>query len=344
MFDGLKHSVIALLALAAVPAPAQQVPQQIPQQVQAPGPGRLALETAREYRERARYPESSRALKVGEADPVREKRTPTKQSRRGPEGQGPELSVWASAVSVEVGKPIDLFAEILSPGNPVLPLEVTAEIAGPAGEIVTQIAYRDDGRGVDQRANDGIWSARLRLPAGVEPEGAAPYMVRATARLLDGDLRQAAGGFLYSNPSARLTGRYRDALRNGNLVISAEVEVREAGRFHLSGTLYSLQGEAIGTAQAGVELEPGKHWIRLPFYGLMFHDRQVAGPYRLGTLALATAGRMPNALNDMVENAHVTRAYRVQQMIAVPFAEPKLMESASRLEIEAAASSPVSPR
>lgn len=340
MFDGLKHSAIALLALAALPALAQQIPQQ----AQGPGPGRLALETARDYRERARYPESSRALKVGEADPVREKRTPTKQSRRGPEGTGPELSVWASAVSVEVGKPIDLFAEILSPGMPVLPLEVTAEIAGPAGEIVTQVTYRDDGRGVDQRANDGIWSARLRLPAGLEPDGAAPYMVRATARLLDGDLRQAAGGFLYSNPSARLTGRYRDALRNGNLVISAEVEVREAGRFHLSGTLYSMKGEPIGTAQAGIELEPGKHWIRLPFYGLMFHDRKVAGPYRLGTLALATSGRMPNALNDLVENAHVTRAYRIQQMIAVPFAEPKLMEAASRLEIEAAASAPVNPR
>lgn len=341
MFDVLKRPVgfsMILCALVAVPAGAQHVS----------GSSNLALETAREYRERARYPESSRALKVGEADPVREKRTPTKQSRRGPEGKGPELSVWASSVSVEVGKPIDLFAELLSPGNPVLPLEITAEIAGPDGEIVTQVVYRDDGRGdgrgADRRANDGIWSARLRLPAGIEPDGAAPYMVRATARLLDGDLRQAAGGFLYSNPSARLTGRYRDALRNGNLVVSAEVEVREAGRFHLSGTLYSLKGEAIGTAQAGIELEPGKHWIRLPFYGLMFHDRKVAGPYRLGTLALATSGRMPNALNDLVENAHVTRAYGIQQMIAAPFAEPKLMEAASRLEIEAAAPSPSLPR
>ena len=327
MFENLKRPFVAslaLCALAALPAAAQELPK----------PGALALETARAYREQARYPESSRVIKVGEADPVRVKRTPTKQSRRGPDGAGPELSVWASAVSVEVGKPIDLFAELLA-DRPVLPLEMTAEIAGSAGEIVAQVAYRDDGRAPDRRANDGIWSARLKMPVGLEPDGAAPYMVRATARLLDGDLRQAAGGFLYSNPSARLTGRYRDAVQSGNLVISAEVEVREAGRFHLSGTLYSLAGDPIGTAQAAAHLEPGRQWIKLSFYGLMFHDRQVAGPYRLGSVALATTGRMPNALNDLVVNAHVTRSYKLGVMTAAPFAEPKLLESAARLEAEA---------
>ena len=328
MFENLKRPVVAsltLFALAALPAGAQQLPK----------PGQLALETAREYREQARYPESSHVLKVGEADPIRAKRTPTKQSRRGPDGTGPELAVWASAVSVEVGKPIDLFAEVASGGQPVLPLEMTAEIAGPAGEIVAQVPYHDDGRTPDRRAGDGVWSARFSMPAGLDPEGAAPYMVRATARLLDGDVRQAAGGFLYSNPSAHLTGRYRDAVRNGNLVISAEVEVKEAGRFHLAGTLYSLAGDTIGTAQAAANLEPGRRWIQLSFYGLMFHDRKVAGPYRLGTLALATSSRMPNALNDLVENAYVTKGYKLGVMTALPFAEPKLLESASRLEAEA---------
>jgi hypothetical protein len=325
MFGNLKRPIVSsIILLVALPAGAQQLPK----------PGELALETARAYREQARYPESSRALKVGEADPVRMKRTPTKQSRRGPEGAGPELAVWASAVSVEVGKPIDLFAELLAE-RPVLPLEVSGEVAGSAGEIVANVVYRDDGRTPDRRAGDGIWSARLRMPAGLEPEGAEPYMVRATARLFDGDVRQSAGGFLYSNPSARLTGRYRDAVRNGNLVVSAEVEVKESGRFHLSGTLYSMAGEPIGTAQAAANLEPGRQWIRLPFYGLMFHDRKVVGPYRLGTLALSTSSRMPNALNDLVENAHVTRAYKLGAMTAAPFAEPKLLDSADRLEAEA---------
>ncbi len=161
-------------------------------------------------------------------------------------------------------------------------------------------------------------------------------MVKAQARLLDGQLREVAGGFLYSNPSGRLTGRYRDELRDGSLVVAAEVDVTAAGRYHLAATLYSMKGEPVGTAQAAAELQPGRQWIDLAFYGLMFHDRKVAGPYRLGTVALSTTTRMPNALNDLVENAHVTRAWRIDQMTGSPYGNPHFVEAAERLEAGAA--------
>jgi hypothetical protein len=61
----------------------------------------------------------------------------------------------------------------------------------------------------------------------------------------------------------------------------------------------------------------------------------VAGPYRLGTVALATTGGMPNALNDLVENAHVTRAWRLDQMTPKPFGNPNLLDAAARLEAAA---------
>ena len=83
-------------------------------------------------------------------------------------------------------------------------------------------------------------------------------------------------------------------------MILAEVDVARPGRFHLAGTLHTLKGEPVGTAQSASELEPGRHWIELSFYGLMFHDRKVAGPFRLGTLAFSTTGGMPNALNDLI--------------------------------------------
>lgn len=288
----------------------------------------VASETAREYRERARFPESSRALKAGEKDPVKEKRTATRQSQRGPEGKGAALSVWAGAVSFEKGRPIDLFSTI----EGGVALEVSADVVGEAGDLVAHVTYVDDGKGADRKAGDGIWSARLRMPAGLEPELAASYMVKVRSRLLDGDVRETVGGFLYSNPAAHLTGRYRDEVRDGNLVIQAEVDVARSGRFHLAGTLHTLKGEPLGTAQSGIELEPGKHWIELSFYGLMFHDRKVAGPYRLGTLAFSTTGGMPNALNDLVENAYVTRAWSLRQMKSTPFNNPQLLETASRLE------------
>ncbi len=312
---------MTLLAIPAVPALAQ---------IEA---GKLARETAKEYRELARYPESSRAVKKGEVDPIREKRQATRQTRRGSDANDPTLAVWASKVSYEKGQMIDLYASLEDRGKAVAALgEITGEIEDAEGRILAQVTYRDDGQGADVRAGDGVYSARL-VPAALT--ATASYMVRVQTRLADGDPLAAAGGFLYSDPSAHLTGRYRDVLRDGNLVIAAEVEVAELGRFHLAGTLYTMAGEPIGYAQAAAELEPGRQWIELSYYGLLFHDRQAAGPYRLGSVALATTGRMPNALNDLVENAHVTRAYRVQQMRNVSFERPQLLESAKRLEVDA---------
>jgi hypothetical protein len=291
--------------------------------------GQLARETAKEYLEQARYPESSRALKRGEGDPIRAKRQVNRVSRRGPDSAEPILSVWAAKVSFEKGQPVDLFATLETQGKALTGVGVamvTGEIVDESGAILTEVAYRDDGH--------GVWSARLS-PEGLGGVPAASYMVRVRARLANGDLREASGGFLYSDPAAHLTGRYRDFVRGGDLVITAEVEVTEAGRFHLAGTLYTKSGEPLGTAQAAAQLEPGRRWIELPFYGLMFHDRAAAGPYKLGTLALATTNRMPNALNDLVTDAYVTKSYRLQQMRDVPFERPALIEAAKRLELDA---------
>ncbi len=238
-------------------------------------------------------------------------------------------------MSFEKGQPVDLYATLETQGKTVkAPAQVTGEIVGAGGGITALVSYRDDGQGADRKAGDGVYSARW-TPTGIEDAPAASYMVRVRARLASGDLREAAGGFLYSDPAAHLTGRYSDTLRDGNLVIAAEVEVAETGRFHLAGTLYTQAGEPLGFAQAAANLEPGRHWIELSYYGLMFHDRQAAGPYRLGTLALSTTTRMPNALNDVVTDAYVTRPYRLEQMRAASFERPQLLESARRLDLDA---------
>lgn len=327
MIDAKKKIAIAMVMLAA--------PLGLGSAMAQVEPGKLARDTAKDYREAARYPGSSHALKKGEADPIQEKRVPTRQTRRGPDDAEPAISVWSAKVSFEKGQPVDLYATLETQGKAVkAPAEITGEIVSSTGGITALVAYRDDGKGPDRKAGDGIYSARW-TPTGIEDAPAASYMVRVRARLANGDLREAAGGFLYSDPAAHLTGHYRDFLRDGNLVIAAEVEVAETGRFHLAGTLYTLAGEPIGFAQAAANLEPGKHWVELSYYGLIFHDRQAAGPYRLGTLALSTTTRMPNALNDVVADAYVTHPYRVEQMRSAFFERPQLIESARRLELDA---------
>lgn len=316
-----KGLLLSLGVAVALPAGAQDVA------------ARFLSETARDYREQSRYPDHSSALRADQADPVREKRTPTVVTAGGQDG-APELAVWSGEVSYEAPGDVEQFASLAQGTRKLRAERVTAEIVDEAGNVVDKVSYGDDGKGADRTAGDGIYSVRISgLP---QPELAATYLVRVEAARAGGELLHAAGGFLYSRPWAQLTGVYRDSLRDGNVVVSAQVEVTRAGRFHLSGTLATLDGKALGTAQNAVELTPGQHWIELSFYGLMFHDRGVAGPYRLASLALATTGAVPNAQSRLVENAHVTRAYKLAELRSTPFDRADLVETAARLEAEAA--------
>lgn len=316
-------TTLALAALAtALPAAAESTAE------------RFARETARVYREQARYPEHSWVLAAGQEDPVRAKRTPNGVTARGQDGLT-ALSVWPAEVSFEAPGHVDLYASLARGARTLRAERVTGEVWDGNGNLVDKIVYTDDGQGADRTAGDRVYSARVSgLPT---PNLAATYMVRVEAAA-GSDVVHAVDGFLYSRPWARLTGAYRDRPDAGNVVVSVEVEVERAGRFHLAGTLASLAGEPLGVAQNGVQLGAGRHWIDLSFYGLMFHDRGAAGPYRLASLALTTTGEMPNAMSALARDLHVTRAYNLAELRSTSFERADLLEAAARSEAEFAQS------
>ena len=297
--------------------------------------GWLARETAEDDRLRARYPESSRALAEGEADPLRVERTPTPASLAGPDGAEPTLSVWNSAVAYEAGRPIDLFATLTDRGTTAKALAVTGDLVDEAGTVLGRFDYRDDGLSPDARAGDGVWSARLAAPQKFAAGQGASFLVRVLATTAKGEPRQAAGGFLYGRPGAKTTGNVRDAIKNGGLRVEVELDVAASGRYHVAGTLYDRRGRAVGVAQAAARLEPGQHWLALDYYGLMFHEKKADGPYRLGTLAVTTAGVMPNVLSDLALDVHTTQSYRAEQFTTREFGDPARLEHAQRLEADA---------
>jgi hypothetical protein len=294
-------------------------------------PGSLALHAAKEYRKAARYPAHSKVLAVGAEDPIRAKMSPQEITSRGQDGEVTSLSLRSAKLGYEAGAPIEFF--VRPAGDEVL--VVTGEVVSDAGEPVGTLQFFDDGVGADVGAGDGVFSARMLIDKRFRPELATNHRVMVQATFAGGETRHVTGGYLLSNPWARLTGRYRDRIEDGNVVVSAQVQVTEKGRFHLAGTLHSVDGEAIGTAQAAQELEVGRHWIDLSFYGLMFHDRQARGPYGLGSLVLRTTGQMPNAISDLVENAHRTRSVPLKRLNARPAGDPELLQAAEGLEAEA---------
>lgn len=322
----LRIAFVLFAALAlALPAGASAQP---PDAAPGDSASTLARAAAADYREAARFPASSRPVAPGRPDPVRAERTAAPHSLAGPGGEPPRLSVWASEVGFVAPEAVILHARLEGPA----PAVVTGEVRSAAGAVVGTVAYADDGVAPDERAGDGIHTAAFELDEGAVPELAEAFEVEVLATLPDGDFRKASSGFLYSSPWAHLTGMFRDEVRDGDLVIRAEVEVERQGRFHLQGTIETPAGQPVGWAQAAVELPPGRHWVDLAYYGLMLSERGAAGPFRLGSVTLATTGAMPNALGRVWVDAHLTRAYPVARFTARPYAQRGLLEAAERLE------------
>lgn len=299
-------------------------------------PGFVARESAADYRARARFPESSRPLQAGDTDPVRERRVPAPHSLTTPGVEG-RLTLWPQETSFLAGEPVELHVAVTGLSRAeIARMEITGEVVDPEGNLLGTVRYNDEGRGADAVPRDGTFGATFTLAPGQEPDLAASYLVRVTASRPEGDSLQAAGGFLVSNPHARLTGALEHRVEGGNLVLAVEVEVDRPGRFHLAATLTSMRGEPVAWAQTAEHLDAGTHELELSYHGLIFHERDVAGPFRVASLALANASGMPNALAPLVEDAAVIPALPLAKLTRTPFGDPSLLEAAERLEAQAA--------
>ena len=160
-------------------------------------------------------------------------------------------------------------------------------------------------------------------------------LVEVQAETKSGEQRVATTGFLYSVPLAHLTGRYRDEIMDGNLIVSAEVQVDATGRFHLEATLADGNGTSFGWAQNALVLDAGTAWIPLTFWGLMFREHGVDGPYALASAALSTTGEMPNQKNDVAWNPYVTKPYPAAAFSEKTYDDAGLLDAAARLRAEA---------
>lgn len=321
---------VATAALAlALPALGQSLPDA----------GWLASETAADYRAQARYPAHARALAGDGEDPIVTKRTPSPITVAARAEQGASLTVWPAAVAFVAPRPAVVYGRLSDPHGQAVAGDVRGEVVDEAGAVRAKLAFFDDGVAPDTAAGDGVYTAVHVPAAAAKGVRAESLMVRVSA-LARGERAaiEAVTGYLLSHPGATLTGRFRDAEAGGDLVVGAEVRVELAGRYHLAATIEAADGTLIGMAQAARQLAPGRQWLDLEFYGLMFSERGVAGPYRVAAITLTDATSMPNALGEVMKGAHTTRAYPLARFTREGFGEPALLESARRLEADAARS------
>jgi hypothetical protein len=268
-----------------------------------------------------------------DVDTIRAEREVTQITERGPRGEEPALTVYPAAAGFEWPESAVLHAFLSVDGERVRARGIRGTILTEDLRPLVEVVYRDDGTGGDAVAGDDLYTAVIAPGPEHEQRLSESYLVKVVAVGLEDTERRAATSFLYSRPDAHLTGRYRDAVVDGSLVVGAEVDVAADGRFHLEATLYGGDGDVLlARAQTAAELVPGRHWMELPFYGLILRERGVPGPYLLRWVALSTTTAMPNAKNRLVEAGHVTGAYALAAFTDRPFDDPELLDAAARAE------------
>lgn len=295
----------------------------------------LGATAAADYRRRARFPAWSHTIEDG-IDPIARDREVTPGRSMGDQGRNPTLVVQPQRTTFEAPSPVVLFAYLVRGSTRVDAREIRGEVRSQDGVLAAALTFSDDGRAGDSEANDLLFTAVL-TPATDEVErlkGAQLVEVRAVT--LANEERIATTGFLYSVPKAHLTGRFRDELADGHLIVSAEVTVHDSGRFHLEATLAAEDGTPLAWAQNATELGPGLAWIPLTYWGLALRERGIDGPYVVRAAALSTTGGMPNQKNDVLERAHVTQAYTVAQLSEASFQDADLLDAAERMEADSA--------
>ncbi|WP_372810802.1 choice-of-anchor X domain-containing protein [Litorivivens sp.] len=305
----------------------------------------LAQQAAQEYLNLAKYPEWTLPVPAGAANPILADREVDVVRQLGPNGSGPALAVWSDSIRYERGDTANLFAQLQAKPQSdadVLsapsadakgPWQIRGEIVDASNETVASVTFADDGKGADQAAGDGIYSASYVLGEAGQPAvgQAASLGYRVTAENEAQEQRVAMNGFQYSHPAASLTGEFKDRVVDGNLVISAQVEAVQAGRVHLAGVVNNALGDALVLAQTSATLGKGEQWVDLVVYGLPLREAVALGPLSLGAITLTTTQGMPNALGDVLQGAHQTGVIAPTALTDKPFGRANLLDAAARL-------------
>lgn len=156
-------------------------------------------------------------------------------------------------------------------------LEAWAQAEGDAGALGDPVR-------LVFRADAGAWLADLDL-ARAFPEHHGAIVLGVRYALPEGaDQEEAIRVFTtpLARIPARFTGSFRDAVRDGSLVVEVGIDVREAGFYRVDANLYAASGTPVAWAAFKGELGTSDGVVPLEFFGRVLREAGVPGPYQVG--------------------------------------------------------------
>lgn len=180
--------------------------------------------------------------------------------------------------TVPFNESLTSWIEVLDGGKRI-PVTVTdASLISTKGRVTT-LTYHDDGVDGDAVAGDLRYSNRL-APSKYPQLAKHAHQVRIEAIIIAaGVKRQITRDFAYSpRKAADITGA-REALRDGNLVVTLDVEVAENGLYTFEANVMTPDGAPIVYGEKSYPLEPGQRSVDIVMFGRAFAERKTDGPY-----------------------------------------------------------------
>lgn len=194
----------------------------------------------------------------------------------------------ADRAHVAYGEALTSWIEVWKNDNPQKRLPVTVEDAwvmatgGPKPGRVYKLSYHDDGLDGDEVAGDGRYTNRF-VPSQVPAlKQALQVQLSAVVSCCDGVRRVFVREFTYAPRKVVEVRGVSDAIRNGSLAVTLDVDVAEAGVYDFEANLLSGDGATpIGYSQINRRLGAGRQTVDLVFFGRMFAELGVDGPYQV---------------------------------------------------------------
>lgn len=285
---------------------------------------------AEQYREQARYPKQNLALFTGQTDPIENDNGETIREKASGIDERVALVLKGPMAHAVYPDPIRVEAFVLVAGRPV-PATLSGNFLKGAPNPFPDrldLAFVDDGTTGDAVAGDLVYTWMVQPTDAADAERWAgfhnAYVTGAPADDPPAVVHSDVGWHYSAVAGARLTGRFRDAMVDGHLVIEAEMSVERAGRYHLQMSLHAPDSKPLAWSQNEVTADyaKGTHWVKLRVWGLLLRESSLDGPYTVARIWLRDVTVMPGTVSTYLENAYTTAAYRAADFSDASYDDP----------------------
>jgi hypothetical protein len=250
----------------------------------------LADHTFCSYRDGSQYPAGSRPM-AENADQNTPNSPVTDMHPMRLQGGGVDANVQLqtsqSRVYMASNEAVAFSLRAVDASNQVLPLVVTRAVAqgitynGTRQTPQVSVPFVDDGSGADPVPNDGAFAGVL-APGQTGLAGFAGTIRTEVRYSVNGKNGAVIFDVIYTPElPAVWTGQVREAIENGSLNFYLKAEVRQPGRYVISGRVDDARGKPFALLTFNDVLGAGPNEVRLTMFGKLMRDQDAALPLTL---------------------------------------------------------------